>query len=87
MSLGFSTVLAEAAACADRAGIEPSVLVDVLAKGGGAGVILQRAQEEVAAMEVVGNAGGEWLLVRASLQYIAARVIASISARLASGRP
>lgn len=44
VSLGFSTVLAEAAACADRAGIEPSVLVDVLAKGGGAGVILQRLQ-------------------------------------------
>jgi len=44
VSLGFSTVLAEAAACADRAGIEPSVLVEVLAKGGGAGVILQRLQ-------------------------------------------
>jgi 3-hydroxyisobutyrate dehydrogenase len=44
VSLGFSTVLAEAAACADRAGIEPAVLVDVLAKGGGAGVILQRLQ-------------------------------------------
>ncbi|HET7402795.1 MAG TPA: NAD(P)-dependent oxidoreductase [Usitatibacter sp.] len=44
VSLGFSTVLAEAAACADRAGIDASVLVDVLAKGGGAGVILQRLQ-------------------------------------------
>jgi len=44
VSLGFSTVLAEAAACADKAGIEASVLVDVLAKGGGAGVILQRLQ-------------------------------------------
>jgi 3-hydroxyisobutyrate dehydrogenase-like beta-hydroxyacid dehydrogenase len=44
VSLGFSTVLAEAAACADRAGIEPAVLMEVLAKGGGAGVILQRLQ-------------------------------------------
>ena len=44
VSLGFSTVLAEAAACASRAGIEPSVFIDVLAKGGGAGVILQRLQ-------------------------------------------
>lgn len=44
VSLGFSTVLAEAAACADRAGIDASVFVDVLAKGGGAGVILQRLQ-------------------------------------------
>jgi len=44
VSLGFSTVLAEAAACADRAGIEPSVLIEVLGKGGGAGVILQRLQ-------------------------------------------
>jgi 3-hydroxyisobutyrate dehydrogenase-like beta-hydroxyacid dehydrogenase len=44
VSLGFSTVLAEAAACADRAGIDAKVLVEVLAKGGGAGVILQRLQ-------------------------------------------
>lgn len=44
VSLGFSTVLAEAAACAERAGIDASVFVDVLAKGGGAGVILQRLQ-------------------------------------------
>ena len=44
VSLGFSTVLAEAAACADRAGIDANVLVEVLAKGGGAGVILQRLQ-------------------------------------------
>ncbi|MCP3665297.1 MAG: NAD(P)-dependent oxidoreductase [Gammaproteobacteria bacterium] len=42
VSLGFSAVLAEAAACAERGGIEPKILVDVLAKGGGAGVILDR---------------------------------------------
>ncbi|MBP0633029.1 NAD(P)-dependent oxidoreductase [Cupriavidus sp. AcVe19-1a] len=42
VSLGFSAVLAEAAACAARAQVNPDVLVDVLAKGGGAGVILER---------------------------------------------
>lgn len=42
VSLGFSAVLAEAAACAARADVNPDVLVDVLAKGGGAGVILER---------------------------------------------
>jgi 3-hydroxyisobutyrate dehydrogenase len=54
VSLGFSTVLAEAAACADRAGIEPSVLVDVLAKGGGAGVILQRLQPYILGRDASG---------------------------------
>ncbi|MFM0704415.1 NAD(P)-dependent oxidoreductase [Paraburkholderia sediminicola] len=42
VSLGFSAVLAEAAACSARANIKPSVLIEVLAKGGGAGVILER---------------------------------------------
>ncbi len=51
VSLGFSTVLAEAAACANRAGIDPAVLVDVLAKGGGAGVILQRLQPYILARD------------------------------------
>jgi 3-hydroxyisobutyrate dehydrogenase len=44
VSLGFSAVLAEAAACADRSGVDPDVMVEVLAKGGGAGAILQRLQ-------------------------------------------
>ena len=42
VSLGFSAVLAEAAACANRAGVDPSVLVNVLASGGGDGVVLAR---------------------------------------------
>lgn len=42
VSVGFSTVLAEAAACAERGGIDPQVFVDVLAKGGGAGTVLER---------------------------------------------
>jgi len=44
VSLGFSTVLAEAAACAVKGDVDPSVLVEVLTQGGGAGVILQRLQ-------------------------------------------
>ncbi len=42
VSLGFSAVLAEAAACAERAGVDPSVFADILAKGGGDGVVLGR---------------------------------------------
>jgi 3-hydroxyisobutyrate dehydrogenase-like beta-hydroxyacid dehydrogenase len=42
VSLGFSAVLAEAAACAERANIDPKVFVEILAKGGGDGVILNR---------------------------------------------
>lgn len=42
VSLGFSAVLAEAAACAEQSGIDPQVFVEVLAKGGGHGAILDR---------------------------------------------
>ncbi|WP_026641367.1 NAD(P)-dependent oxidoreductase [Bordetella petrii] len=42
VSLGCAAIIAEAAACAQRAGIEPDVLVDILAKGGGGGVALDR---------------------------------------------
>lgn len=42
VSLGFSAVLAEAAACAERAQVESSVLLTVLATGGGSGVVLDR---------------------------------------------
>lgn len=42
VSLGFVALLSEAAACAQRAGMAPEVLVEVLAKGGGGGVALER---------------------------------------------
>ncbi len=42
VSLGFSTVLAEAVATANKAGIDPEILTDVLANGGGASVVLER---------------------------------------------
>lgn len=44
VSLGFVALLAEAAACAQRADIDPAVLVDVLAKGGGGGIALERVK-------------------------------------------
>jgi 3-hydroxyisobutyrate dehydrogenase-like beta-hydroxyacid dehydrogenase len=42
VSLGCVALIAEAAACAERGGIRPDVLVGVLAAGGGAGVALDR---------------------------------------------
>ena len=42
VSLGFVALLAEAAACAERAGMEARGLVEVLAKGGGGGAALER---------------------------------------------
>lgn len=42
VSLGFSTVLAEAAACAKLAGVDADVFTDVLCNGGGAGVVFNR---------------------------------------------
>ncbi len=42
VSLGFSAVLCEATAASNKAGIDPAVLHDVLAHGGGAGVVLDR---------------------------------------------
>jgi 3-hydroxyisobutyrate dehydrogenase-like beta-hydroxyacid dehydrogenase len=42
VSLGMVTLLAEAAACASRSGIAPAAFVEVLAKGGGGGIALER---------------------------------------------
>lgn len=42
VSIGFMTLLAEAAAQSADAGVDPQILVDVLAAGGGAGVALDR---------------------------------------------
>ncbi|MGR2739176.1 NAD(P)-dependent oxidoreductase [Billgrantia sp. Q4P2] len=42
VSLGFTAVLAEAAAASRRAGIDDAAFLDVLGKGGGGGVILER---------------------------------------------
>jgi 3-hydroxyisobutyrate dehydrogenase-like beta-hydroxyacid dehydrogenase len=42
VSLGSVALLAEAAACALRAGIAPEVFIEILAKGGGGGKALER---------------------------------------------
>lgn len=42
VSLGFIALLSEASACAQRAGVAAEVFVDVLAKGGGGSVALER---------------------------------------------
>ena len=42
VSLGSVALIAEAAACAPAGGVAPQVFVDVLAKGGGGGVALER---------------------------------------------
>lgn len=42
VSLGFTAVLAEAAACAQRAGTDRQTFCDILASGGGGGVVLER---------------------------------------------
>ncbi|QNP49183.1 NAD(P)-dependent oxidoreductase [Diaphorobacter aerolatus] len=42
VSLGTVALISEAAACAFRGGVSPEVFVDVLAKGGGGGVALER---------------------------------------------
>lgn len=42
VSLGFAALLSEAAACANKAGVEPRVFLDVLEKGAGEGVVYRR---------------------------------------------
>lgn len=42
VSLGFAAVLAEAAACAERSEVDPKVFLEILTKGGGDGVVLNR---------------------------------------------
>jgi len=62
VSLGSVALIAEAAACALGGGVAPEVFVDVLAKGGGAGVALERlrpyllAQDASALRFAMGNA-------------------------------
>nr|WP_240457761.1 NAD(P)-dependent oxidoreductase [Halomonas socia] len=54
VSLGFSTVLAEVAACAERGGIDSEVLVEVLAQGGGKGAILDRLSPYILSQDTSG---------------------------------
>ena len=54
VSLGMVTLLAEAAACAGRSGVAPEAFVEVLAKGGGGGIALERIKPYLLA----GDTGG-----------------------------
>ena len=47
VSLGSAALIAEAAACARIGGIDPQVLVEVLAKGGGGGAALERMRQHL----------------------------------------
>lgn len=42
VSMGFAAILAEAAACAGKSGVGKAVFLEVLSKGGGDGVVLNR---------------------------------------------
>lgn len=54
VSLGMVTLLAEASACAQQNGVSPEAFVDVLAKGGGGGVALERIKPYLLAHDVSG---------------------------------
>ena len=54
VSLGSVALIAEAAACAQRAGVAAEVLVDVLAKGGGGGTALERLRPFLLAQDPSG---------------------------------
>lgn len=54
VSLGTVALIAEAAAHAERAQVAPEVLVDVLAKGGGGGVALERLKPYLLSRDATG---------------------------------
>lgn len=54
VSLGMVTLLAEAGACAGRSGVSPAVFVEVLAKGGGGGIALDRLKPYLLAHDASG---------------------------------
>jgi 3-hydroxyisobutyrate dehydrogenase-like beta-hydroxyacid dehydrogenase len=54
VSIGMVALLAEAAACSTRSGVSPEVFVDVLAKGGGGGIALERIKPFLLAGDVSG---------------------------------
>ena len=54
VSLGMVSLLAEAAACAQRSGVAPAAFVDVLAKGGGGGIALERLKPYLLAHDTGG---------------------------------
>ncbi len=51
VSIGFMSLLAEAAACAQRSEVSPEAFVEVLASGGGGGVALDRLKPYILARD------------------------------------
>lgn len=78
VSLGMVTLLAEAAACAQRSGVSPEVFVDVLAKGGGGGIALERikpfllAQDPSGMRFTVANGGKDLAYYRSMAEGVGA---------------
>jgi len=54
VSLGMVTLLAEAGACAQRISFTPAAFVEVLAKGGGGGIALERLKPYLLAKDTAG---------------------------------
>lgn len=54
VSIGMVALLAEAAACAQHSGVAPDAFVEVLAKGGGGGVALERIKPYLLARDPSG---------------------------------
>jgi 3-hydroxyisobutyrate dehydrogenase-like beta-hydroxyacid dehydrogenase len=95
VSLGMVTLLSEAAACAGRSGVSPDAFVDVLAKGGGGGVALERLKPFLLAGDTSGlrfsiaNAGKDLNYYNAMAaqagahKVIAAAVLSTLESALA----
>ena len=56
-------MLAEAAACAERSGVDPHVFAEILATGGGEGVILRRMRPYIEARD---NSGFRFSIANAA---------------------
>jgi 3-hydroxyisobutyrate dehydrogenase-like beta-hydroxyacid dehydrogenase len=54
VSLGMASLIAEAAACATLSGVDPNVFVDVLSKGGGGGIALERLKPFILSGDATG---------------------------------
>ena len=99
VSLGMVALLAEAAACARRNGVAAEAFVDVLAKGGGGGVALERIKPYLLAQDPSGlrfsiaNARkdldyyGTMAGDAGAAKGIAAAVLATLEAALEKGTP
>jgi 3-hydroxyisobutyrate dehydrogenase-like beta-hydroxyacid dehydrogenase len=89
VSLGSVALIAEAAACALEAGIEPATFVEVLARGGGGGTALERLKPSLLGGEAalrfsIANAAKDlqYFCAMAQAQGIDHRIAASVRASL-----